>query len=230
MAVVAVVAAFVFARYDLAHWTFVAAVRQLVGFAQNVNIVQLVRVAWPDIYEQLMTVFSLLSFDLDVTAPECYAENMTWHTRFYGWLVLFGTACVLLAVLAVAAGGRARGKLKRLLVLLFTAAYASIATQCARSFQATKATPPTFVYDTRIAFDSAAHAAVMAVAGTWGSRASACCAAASRSSRAAAREPRCAGSGADRPLARLPRARRLVGAVRAAADHLQRKKATRRHV
>ena len=75
MAVVAVVAAFVFARYDLAHWTFVAAVRQLVGFAQN------------------------------VAAPECYAENMTWHTRFYGWLVLFGTACVLLAVLAVAAGG-----------------------------------------------------------------------------------------------------------------------------
>ena len=144
------------------------------GFAQNVNLVELIRVAWPEIYRKLMTVFSLVSFNLDLAAPECLVEGITWHTRFAGMLGLFGSSglILLLLVKGSAACGfrRAPGKFTRLLVLLLTAAYASCATQCMRAFQATEATGSEttrrLVYDPRIEFDSAAHVAVMAVAGT----------------------------------------------------------------
>ena len=169
----ALVGAIVFAHYDLTHWQFVAAIRQLFGFAQNVNLVELIRVAWPEIYLKLMTAFSLVSFNLDLAAPECFAEGITWHTRFFGMLGLFCATGLLLLLLVKASAAcgfrRAPGKFSRLLVLLLTAAYASCATQCMRSFQATSVSgneKPKFVFDPRIEFESREHIVVMVVAGT----------------------------------------------------------------
>ena len=185
MAVMLVIAAIVFARFNLAHWTFVAAIKQLFSFSQNVNLVELVSVAWPDIYLTIATFFQLLSLSLDVTAPECLAENVTWHWKFYAMLLIFGsTAVLLLLLIATAACCKCRGardKFKRVFVLLFTAVYTAVATLCTRVFQATDpigdasddalgdaGSVPTarFVFDTSVDFYGAAHTRVKVVAGT----------------------------------------------------------------
>ena len=46
MIAVMVVGTALFARFDMTHWAFVAAIKQLVSFAQNVNICELVEVAY----------------------------------------------------------------------------------------------------------------------------------------------------------------------------------------
>ena len=70
------------ARLNLTHWRFSAAIKQLFVFAQNVNIVELVRISWPESYKKIMTAFTLVSLSLDVTAPECMAEGVTWHVSY----------------------------------------------------------------------------------------------------------------------------------------------------
>ena len=69
------------AHFDLTHWTFAAAFKQLFVFAQNCNIVELIHVAWPDEYKNIMMSFTLHSLSLDMTAPECISEGVTWHTK-----------------------------------------------------------------------------------------------------------------------------------------------------
>jgi len=146
----------------------VAAVKQFVGFSQNVSIINLTKLAWPEVYRKLMTVFKFASLDLEVTAPECFGA-FDWHQRFAATLGLFGGAALALgAMLAVARRWRARAaaeKLKRVLVLLFTAAYTAVAMTCVQSFQSLN-DGRSFVHDPSIDFRSPAHRAVMAVAGT----------------------------------------------------------------
>ena len=155
-----------FAKFDTKNWMIVAALKQLVSFSQNVNITDLISVAWPELYRDIMQCFKYFSLNLEGTSPECFADSFNWHLRFGSTVGLFlAVFLLLLAGIKLTAEPRhhrMNQRLKRVIFFFFSACYATLATLCVKSFMEIEGR---FVYDTSIDFNSSSHVAVMVTAG-----------------------------------------------------------------
>ena len=166
MCALGIVGAFAFTKLDTRNWMIVAALKQLVNFSQNVNITDLISIAWPKVYKQIMTVFKYFSANLESTSPECYAD-FNWHVRYVGNVSFFFALFLLCFAGIKLTAGSARWfntnqRLKRAVFFFFSAAYASLATICVKSFMQTEGY---FTYDPSIDYYGTAHRAVMVSAG-----------------------------------------------------------------
>ena len=91
LAILGVVCGYLFPKFDTSNWMIVAAMKQLVNFSQNVNITDVISVAWPEIYKKIMQVFKYFSTDLEGTAPECFTDGFNWHMRYLSTVGMFLT-------------------------------------------------------------------------------------------------------------------------------------------
>ena len=167
MAALGLVGAYVFTKVDTGNWMIVAALKQLVNFSQNINITDLISVAWPDIYKKIMQVFKYFSTDLEGTAPECFTDGFNWHMRYLSTVGMFLTLFVVtwlgIKLTSTPRWFHTNQRLKRIIFFFFSACYATLATVCVKSFQSTDG--GLFVYDTEIDFHGANHTAIMISAG-----------------------------------------------------------------
>lgn len=171
--VIIIIMVFIIWRLHATGWKQLAALKQILNYSQNINICNSINVPWPSDYMKLMEWFKLLNFNLDSTSPECYSDNITWHLKFivvggiFGLFVL-SILCVIISRRRHRGRGNAPAKsstvLQQILVLGFTAGYASVVTVCMQAFQRTD-DHKKFVYEPLVPFWSTEHMLTCTYAG-----------------------------------------------------------------
>ena len=170
MGVIALFAAVMFARAELRSWEQLAALQQVANFVQVLKVTAYANVAWPGVYDEIMAMVKVLSFDLETASPECYAGAYNWHVRYAGNVCAYAVPAALISLWIRKLGKDNKSsfstKLRRLLIIVFSFGYETITRVALRSWQFVKNRNTgeyLLLHDPTIPYASAEHIAVLFV-------------------------------------------------------------------